>query len=78
MGDNVVTRLPALTQLTPVGRTAGQLVVTGDALRWHQWLGDGPVLDITGNLAQVSVTVAIKGKLSNPAEAAPRRTSNPG
>ena len=58
-GDNVITKLPALTALNPVGRTAdnGWLEVTlSDGTRG--WVMT-QYLDVTGDLAQVSVTGAV-------------------
>jgi uncharacterized protein YgiM (DUF1202 family) len=56
VGDNVVTRLPALTELTPVGRTADnawlQVTLSDGTSGWVM----AQYVDVTGDLAQVSVT----------------------
>jgi LysM repeat protein len=56
VGDNVVTRLPALTQLTPVARTADsswlQVKLSDGTSGWVM----SQYVDVTGDLAQVSVS----------------------
>ncbi|HEY3343093.1 MAG TPA: LysM peptidoglycan-binding domain-containing protein [Anaerolineae bacterium] len=56
VGDNVVTRLPALTLLTPVGRTTDsswlQVTLSDGTSGWVM----AQYVDITGDLTQVSIT----------------------
>jgi LysM repeat protein len=66
VGDNVVTRLPALTQLTPVGRTADnswlQVTLSDGTSGWVM----AQYVDISGDLAQVSVTSGDQGQAQQP------------
>jgi LysM repeat protein len=56
VGDNVVTRLPALTKLTPIGRNTDnswlQVTLSDGTSGWVM----AQYVDVTGDLAQVSVT----------------------